>query len=100
MFKTDDLEKAICKLFVDYDFQFPIHLVMIGINGAFLNVKLNLSKTGAFSHIILTGRARDLRFPINSMFVDAKGDAAHILFKGSGEPDEITRLKVDQQNFS
>lgn len=84
MFKTDDLTEVIVSLFVKYNFQYPLHLVMVGINEAFVNLKFNPNC------VILAGRAKDLRFPINCMFVDGKGDAAHVLFKMSGEPSEIT----------
>lgn len=52
--------------------------------GLFLNLKFDPKC------VILGGRGKDLRFPINCMFVDGKGDAAHVVFRMSGEPSEIT----------
>lgn len=96
MFKGETLQKIFKMIFLEYNFQVPISWVWIGVNGAFFTGRIELSKSGKEAKsIILSGKAKKLRFPINVMLVDSKGEAAHILFKGPGEDDVLTRCRVD-----
>lgn len=91
-----DLAKVILALF-EHNFEFPVILVMIGVNGAYLAAKFELSSVGGkltttteFKQTVLTGEAKNLRFPINTMFVDAKGMAAHVCAKTPDKWGELT----------
>ncbi len=96
MFTEENLKKIFLTILFDFYFQFPISWVWIGVNGAFLTGRFELSKTKEFKSIVLSGKAKKLRFPINAMLVDAKGEAAHVLLKRSGEVDKVTRCRVDE----
>jgi hypothetical protein len=94
MFPEESFRKIFQTILVDHNFKFPIHYVMIGINGAFLNGRFELAPAKKFSSILLNGKAKNLRFPINTMFVDSKGDAAHVLFKKTLKSGELNHLEV------
>jgi hypothetical protein len=95
MFTEESLRKIFETILIKYNFQFPISWVWIGINGAFLTGRFEFSKNEKFKSIILNGKAKKLRFPINAMLVDARGEAAHVLLKRFGEVDMVTRCKID-----
>lgn len=75
---------------VDHKFEFPITFVMIGINRAIMAARFEMIN-GKLKINILNGKAKNLRFPINTMFVDAKGKAAHVCFERSGQHGDLTR---------
>lgn len=96
-----DLAKIILALF-EHNFEFPVILVMIGVNGAHLIAKFELSSvngklttTSEFKQTVLTGEAKNLRFPINTMFVDAKGMAAHVCCKRPDKWGDLTFFPGD-----
>jgi hypothetical protein len=93
----EGIQKIFKMILVDYKFELPVSWVWIGVNGAFLTGRIEFSKRDKeLKSIILSGKAKKLRFPVNVMLVDAKGDAAHVLFRGSGEVDKVTRCRVDE----
>lgn len=85
------IKKAIELMFFEYGFEFPLSWVLIGVNGAFLTGRFESPNRKEFKYTVLNGKANRLRFPINAMFVDAKGKAAHISFERSGAPGPLTR---------
>ena len=83
-------------ILIDYDFRLPISWVWIGVNGAFMTGRIEISKgSKELRSVTLSGNPKKLRFPVNVMFVDATGNAAHVLFKGPGQANEVNRLHVD-----
>lgn len=84
MFPKEGFRKIMEMILIDHGFEFPITFVMIGVNGAFLIARFEMIGQ-EFKEKVLTGKAKNLRFPINTMFVDAKGRAAHVSFERSGE---------------
>jgi hypothetical protein len=95
MTESIELKKIVEAIFLDHKFEFPITVALIGVRG-YLVAKFELdmtsdkSKTTAtFKSTILAGKAKDLRFPINLIFADSVGRAAHICFK---RPDEFGDL--------
>ncbi len=97
MFKPEQLVGVFKEIVLEHKFEFPIHWVMVGAGGVFLTGKLTFSILRLkLDFSILSGRAKDLRFPINMMLVDKTGKAAHVLFKRAGEAHELNRLGVDE----
>jgi len=101
MFSKENIHKSIKesfkKILTEYNFQFPLSWVWIGVNGAFLTGRFELSKGDLkLKSIHLSGRAQKLRPPVNAMVVDARGYAVHILFKSFGEVSKITYCHVDE----
>lgn len=95
MFKKEGFEKAFKTILVDYNFQPPIAWVWIGVNGAFMTGKI-IWEGKEFKSITLSGKPKKLRLPVNVMLVDAKGMAAHLLLKKTGEVDGVNRCRVDE----
>lgn len=93
MFPQESFRKIVDIILIDYKFEFPTTLAMIGVNGAYMVARFELSGT-AVKTIALTGKAKNLRFPINTMFVDARGKAAHVLFKKSVKDGDLTLYDV------
>ena len=98
MFTKESMQKIFKKILIDYNFQPPISWVWIGVNGAFMTGRIEFSKgSKEFKSILLSGKPKKLRFPVNVMLVDSRGEAAHVLFKGTGEAkDEVNRCRVDE----
>lgn len=90
MFPEEGFKKIVEMILIDHQFEFPITFVMIGVNGSILAARFEMAK-GEFKTNILTGKPKHLRFPINTMFVDAKGKAAHVCFERSGQYGNLTR---------
>ncbi len=96
MFTEESLKKVFLTILIDFNFQFPISWVWIGVNGAFLTGRFEFSKNEKkFKSIILNGKAKKLRFPVNAMPVDARGEAVHVFFKRFGEVNKVARCRVD-----
>lgn len=94
---SEESFKIIGAMFIEYNFQWPISWAMIGVNGAFLTGRFELSIIGKkFKSTVLSGKAKKLRFPINAMFVDAKGKAAHVAFLRTGEVGETTPFNISK----
>ena len=98
MIPEKEISKIILALF-EKKFEFPMTLVMIGINGSHLVAKFEMLTiteknvvTTKFKNSVLSGKAENLRFPINAMFVDARGIAAHILIKNADKLGDLTFL--------
>ena len=96
MFTQESVQRALEIILIDYNFQFPIHWVWVGINGAFLIGRFEIQKSGEkLKSILLTGKPKKLRFPVNIMLVDARGEAAHILLH-SDNFGKVIRCRVDE----
>jgi hypothetical protein len=96
MFTKESVQRAFEIILLEYNFQFPISWVWIGINGTFLTGRFELSKSGEkLKTTVLSGKVRKIRFPVNIMLVDGGGKAAHILLN-SAEFGEVTRCSVDE----
>ena len=96
MFRLDQFSKILAEMLLKHDFQFPITCTMIGIDGHVFAARFELSadpkeSKGGF----VTGNPKKLRFPINALLVDKGGKAAHVLFKGSCQVEEVNRLHGD-----
>ncbi len=96
-----ELEKIVGAIFLDRKFEFPVTLVMIGVKG-YMVARFELATasekskvTTKFESTVLAGRAKDLRFPINVMFVDSLGRAAHIYIKRPDELGSLTFLPIE-----
>lgn len=97
MYTRESFHKVFDKIFLDYNFQFPLSWVWISVNGAFLTGRFERSNSDKkFESILLTGKVKKIIFPINAMIVDANGAAAHVLLKKNGEIGEVTRCRSDQ----
>ena len=97
VFPEEGFKKIFEMMFIEHDFKLPMSWVLIGVNGAFLTGRFELSIIGKkFKCIVLNGKANRLRFPINAMFVDAKGKAAHVSFLRTGETGEITPFNISE----
>jgi len=97
MFTKESMQKIFKKILIDYNFQSPISWVWVGVNGAFMTGRIEfLEGSKEFKSILLSGKPNKLRFPVNVMLVDSRGEAAHILFKGTGGADEVNRCCVDE----
>lgn len=68
----------------------------MGMNGALFAGRSELSMQKEIRTIILTGKAKKLKFPINMMLVDRTGKAAHVLFKKPDGPIDLTGLQIGQ----
>jgi hypothetical protein len=102
MFPEEAFKKIVEMIFIDYKFEFPITFAMVGMKG-FLVWKFELAMaigelktTAKFESTVLAGKAKSLRFPINMMIVDSRGEAIHILFKAPSEINKVTRCQVEQ----
>ena len=101
VFRKENVEKSVqeCfkKILTEYNLQFPLSWVWIGVNGAFLTGRFELSRSDVkLKSIHLSGKAEKLRPPVNAMIVDARGYAVHIFFGSSGEVSKMTYLCVDE----
>jgi hypothetical protein len=98
MFTKENIHEILKKILIDYKFQLPIAWVWVGVNGVFLTGRIEVSKgSKEFRSVTLSGNPKKLRFPVNVMFVDSRGQAAHVLSRGAGEgDDELNRLRVDE----
>jgi hypothetical protein len=97
MFTKESIHEIFKKILIEYKFQLPISWVWIGVNGALLTGRIEMSRwSKEFRSVTLSGNPKKLRYPVNVMLVDARGEAAHVLFKGTGEADEINRCRVDE----
>jgi len=97
MLTKESLQKIFKKILIDYNFQLPVSWVWIGVNGAFMTGRIEFSEASKeFKSILLSGKPRKLRFPVNVMFVDARGEAAHVLFKGTGGADEVNHCRFEE----
>jgi hypothetical protein len=97
MFKSDSFRKILEEIFFKHGFQLPVAWVWAGVNGAFVTGKIEFSKRDKkITFIILSGKPKKIRLPVNMMLIDARGCAAHILVKGPGEISKVTRCPVDE----
>ena len=98
MFTKESVRTVFKTILDDYKFQLPIAWVWIGANGEFLTGRIEISKgSKELRSVILSGSPEKLKFPVNVMLVDARGEAAHVLNMGPGQGhDEITRCGVDE----
>jgi len=95
VFSEEGIKKALEIMFIEYGFELPLSWVLIGINGTFLTGRFELSIIGKkFKTTVINGKANRLRFPINAMFVDAKGKVAHVTFLRTGNKDEAMSMTV------
>lgn len=95
MFLEEGMKKMFEIIFIDYGFKLPTSWVLIGINGTFLTGRVELSIIGKkIKTTVINGKANRLRFPINAMFVDAKGKVAQITFLRTGNKDEAMSMTV------
>lgn len=98
-----ELEKIVGTIFLDRKFEFPVTLAMIGIRGhivARFEMRTASEKnktTMKFESTILAGKAKDLRFPTNVMFVDSAGRAAHVCIKRPDEGGSLTFLPIESE---
>jgi hypothetical protein len=90
-----NFDKAFKTILIDYNFQPPIAWVWVGRNGAFLFGKI-IWEGKEYKSVTLGGKPKKLRFPVNVMLVDAKGMAAHLLLKETGEIDGANRCRVEE----
>jgi len=98
MFKPEQFQKIAEEIILKHRFEFPISWVMIGVNGAFLTGRWELSiPQKQFRSLTLSGKAKKLRRPINMMLVDRIGKAFHVLFKKGDEPIDLTNLRIEPQ---
>jgi len=68
-------------------FEFPVHWVMIGVNGVFIIGEWATADLGAdLKTIVLSGEPRKLEFPVTITFVDRTGRAAHFSFEKPDGP--------------
>lgn len=94
-FSEEGIKKAVEIMFIDYGFELPMSWAMIGINGTFLIGRIELSIISKKIKVtVIHGKANRLRFPINAMFVDAKGKVAQVTFKRTGNKDEVPSMTV------
>lgn len=91
MFSEETFKKIMEAILIDCRFKFPITFVMIGVNGAIMAARFKMAGDKLKTDV-LYGRAKNLRFPINVMFADAEGKAAHVLFKNPKEDGDLKRL--------
>jgi hypothetical protein len=97
MVRRESIQKIFRMILIDYNFELPITWVWIGVNGAFLTGRIERSRwSEELGSVVLSGNPKKIRFPVNAMLVDAKGQAAHVLFKETGEVDGVNRLRVDE----
>ena len=95
MLKSEDVLKVIMKMLVEYNFQFPLSWVFIGVNGSFWTGRFEFGGIGTkFKYIPLSGEEQELKPPINGMVIDSRGDAMHFSVKGSGEVSDPTLLRL------
>jgi hypothetical protein len=93
----ESIRELFKKILIEFTFQLPISWVWVGQNGGFMTGRIEVSKlTKEPRSVILSGNPKKLKFPVNIMLVDARGDAAHVLLKESGEIDGVNRLRVDE----
>jgi hypothetical protein len=98
-----EIENIVGMIFLEHKFEFPITVVMIGIRG-YLVAKWELATasgknkvTAKFENIVVAGKAKDLRFPINTMLVDSTGKAAHFCIKRPNEIGSLTFLPIESE---
>ena len=98
MFTKESIHTIFKTILEEYKFQLPIAWVWIGANGEFLTGRIEISKGSKEPRsVTLSGKAEKLKYPVNIMLVDARGEAAHVLNMGPGQGhDEITRCGVDE----
>ncbi len=96
MFKLEQFKMIGDEIFLKHHFEFPVTWVMVGVNGALFAGRSELSIQKEVRTIILTGKAKKLRFPVNMMLVDRTGKAAHVLFKKPDAPIDLTGLQIGQ----
>lgn len=95
MFKQAQFQMLAEEIFLKHHFELPVSFAMIGVNGAFLTGRFELSFFQTkFRAILLSGKAKDLRFPINMLLVDKTGKAAHTSFERSDKPVDLTNLQT------
>lgn len=98
MFSEEGIIKAVEVMFNEKGFELPMSFVLIGINGTFLTGRFELSIIGKkFKTILINGKANRLRFPINAMFVDAKGKVAQVTFLRTGNKVEATSMTASNE---
>ncbi|MFB3887619.1 MAG: hypothetical protein ACE144_20565 [Thermodesulfobacteriota bacterium] len=93
-----ELQEIVGMIFKDNEQEFPVTLVMVGIRG-YLVAKFEMrtaseknKTTIKFESTVLAGKAKDLRFPINVMFVDSAGKAAHVFIETADKAGSLTFL--------
>jgi hypothetical protein len=96
MFTEQQFQRITEEILVNHRFEFPITWTMIGINGYVFAGKWEVTILKKFNNVILHGQPKRLRFPINMMLVDRTGKAAHVLFKKSDAPIDLTRLQIGE----
>ncbi len=92
----ESLHDIFKRVLIEYNFQYPMTWTWIGINGRAVTGRFERKKDGGLKTIMLNGKPKTLRFPVNAMLVDATGQAVHILFKSSMQLGEMNRCKVDE----
>jgi hypothetical protein len=94
MWPEEGIKKAFETMVFKHEFECPLSVAMIGVNGAFLTARFKMSMVDGFQSIVLDGKASKLRFPINCLIVDQKGKAAHIAFSMIGEEKEVSEVII------
>ncbi|MFB3886041.1 MAG: hypothetical protein ACE144_12495 [Thermodesulfobacteriota bacterium] len=99
MFNEKSLEVIFKRLLLEHSFQFPLTWAWIGANGGVLAGRFEWSVGKGLETIILSGKPKTLRYPVNAMIVDRRGVAAHILFKGPEEISKATLCRADEPSI-
>ncbi len=100
MVKIDEkeLQRIVEEILLKHHFEFPVYWVMVGVNGALFAGKFEISISGngsscgaTFRTVTVSGKVKNLHFPINMMLVDKTGKSALTSFRLPDRPKEATK---------
>ena len=84
------LVESIDDLLVEQGFSFPLHVAVIGTNGAAQIWRYDSS--GETPDMLAANRGTDFGFPINIMVSDSLGKAAHLLIDREGKLSRLNEV--------